>query len=85
MWPQQPASGNEKRSETQQHFYIYKPLDYTRRAAGVISRPALTSKQTDDLATKDEWVTWADKTECGGWGVWIVCKKAAVSLTQTEK
>ncbi len=26
-------------------------------AAAVVSRPAFTSKQTDDTATQDEWVT----------------------------
>lgn len=56
MWPQQSASGNEKRSETQQHI-CSAVNDITLVAAGVINKPALTSKQTDDIATLGEWVT----------------------------
>lgn len=74
----------QRHNNTSSTLCEYINLWITLVAAAVISRPDFKSKQTDDRVTQDE-STCADKAVCVEAGVWIVCKKAALSSSQTEK
>ena len=74
----------QRHNNTSSTLCEYINLWKTLVAAAVISRPDFTSKQTDDRATQDE-STCADKAVCVEAGVWIVCKKAALSSSHNEK
>lgn len=75
----QPAEmkRGQRNNSTSTMLWLHKSVKYT---CAWSCQPAFNVK-TDRWQSNTRWVghtrrsTWADKAVCGGWGVWIVCKK----------